>query len=255
MSTLRLLAYNFALELATERERRRSSKPQVILVLAHARSGSTLLTHLLANHPKIWSLGERSRPYRTDRDYDRLTADVRVRRRMPFAPIARVVDQLNDSELWNEGLLRDRVQTILLIREPRSAIASMVRLAERFGKDMSAVEYLEYYVERVKTLGRYVASVDARRAIGLDYDELVDEPERTLSVLSDFIGLQPALTAEYQLQPFTGRYGDQTEGILTGRIERVIHQEEIDLSGVDLEPAHEAYRSCRRSFARLQVKR
>lgn len=102
------------------------------------RSGSTLLHHLLINHPEITGYGERNAVYTSTQDFNRLRVDVYAHQSQMFRQLFQwhryVADQMNHNHLLaSEALLNHpHVCTIFLIREPSVAIASMVNVLGKF---------------------------------------------------------------------------------------------------------------------------
>ena len=76
--------------------------PRVLFIMGHMRSGSTLLMHLLVNHPQIIGCGERSVAYRSDDDLDKLELAARRSQHSLFRQVSYVVDQLNHDQFTPE---------------------------------------------------------------------------------------------------------------------------------------------------------
>jgi hypothetical protein len=215
------------------------------------RSGSTLLLHILASHPAILACGERNRPYRSRRDLDRLEAVARFHRRTPLRPYRYVVDQVNHNHLLvNETLLAEGgVRTILLIREPEGALTSMVEVLGRF-YGMSAIQALEYYVDRLAALAGYGQRVgDPRHGFFLTYDDLISSTEPTLRALERFLALEMPLSERYQRFPFTGRRGDPGDQIRAGRIVRNASRERVIVDAALVARARSAFEACHATLA------
>jgi hypothetical protein len=71
--------------------------------------------------------------------------------------------------------------------------------------------------------------------MALTYDDLVSDTQRSLIRLSDYIGLRTPLADIYSTYPFTGRLGDRSSRIQTGRVlpARTDHGVEIDSAVLD----------------------
>lgn len=192
-----------------------------LMLHSHMRSGSTLALHLLIANPEIAGYGEDRATYRSRRDLAVLAAHSRaasgpgVRGRARWA-----VDQINhDDCILDESILRHpRLRLLFLLREPRGTLASIVdHLGPRFG--LGPKEAVDYYRSRLRTqahYGEYVA--DPRRCAVFTYRDLTAATEPTLAGLSEFLGLRTPLSPGYELRSFTGRRGDQSERIRSGRI-------------------------------------
>ena len=190
------------------------------LLLAHPRSGSTLLTHIMANHPEFLSAGESFITYRRVTDLRSLFVDTcarlhRFRLRSTYVMDKVVYDNLIPDELLRSQLI---AKCVILIRSPESTLKSMVRY---FKWDESLA--LNVYRDRLETLARQ-ASVLGDRAILLEYEDLVANPEAVLGGLSRFFGISPPFDNMYE----TGtarhiadeRRGDDSINILAGQIIR-----------------------------------
>lgn len=193
-----------------------------VLILAHMRSGSTLLHHLLLSHRDVIGCGERNATYRGPRDLRRLAVDAYYRRRMLLRRRAFAVDQINHTRLLADPALLSlpRTRAIFLVREPGPSVASMVQvLGHHYGTSLE--EAVSYYGTRLSDLEHLAAGLtDPSKALFLTYDALVDRTDVTLAALSRFLGLVPDLTARYQTFAFTGRAGDPSPTIHAGQVVR-----------------------------------
>jgi hypothetical protein len=223
--------------------------PRVLFIMGHMRSGSTLLMHLLVNHPQIIGCGERNVVYRSDDDLDKLELAARRSQHSLFRQASYVVDQLNHDQFTPErDLLRsERVRCIFLIREPEETIRSLLHLT-RSSRDPWTVERaVEYYVARLNSLRTCGLRLKGR-SIALTYGDLVDSAPAALQRLASFLALASELQQKYAIQPFTGRRGDPSERILLGRIQRGTLQTSFQLPDFQRQRVLEAYRSCFANF-------
>ncbi len=103
-----------------------------LLLLTHARSYSTLLCHILGSHPQICGYTEAMIPYKTAVDLIRLNREV-FRAGNYRSDCEYVVDKLlyDNFDVSDVVLHIPRVTPFLIIREPESAIASLVRMRAR----------------------------------------------------------------------------------------------------------------------------
>jgi hypothetical protein len=219
--------------------------PQIVFIMGHMRSGSTLLMHLLISHPELIGCGERNVPYRSDDDLDRLEIAARRSQRRLFRGPSYVVDQINHDEFTPDPELfkSKRIRCIFLIREPEEAIQSLLRLTRSSSDPWPVDRAIDYYVGRLKSLTALRERV-SERAIGVTYSELVDHVPKTLDRLSSFLSLTSPLEPEYSIQPFTGRRGDTSERIRSGRIARGNFEPTFPISESQRNRVNEAYLSC-----------
>jgi len=221
---------------------------EFVLALAHMRSGSTLLHHLLISHPQMTGCGERNAAYASPRDFGQLILDACWLHRRFFRKHRYFVDQVNHNRfLVSEDLLHHpRVRVIFLIREPETSIASMVDVLGKF-YGMTMDEAVEYYTDRLSTLARYAQIMDSpASAFFLTYSDLVGNTNPTLQSLQRFLGLDTGFSENYQVFGFTGRRGDPSENARRGRIVRDIPRRQSNLPPEVLVRTRHLYDDCRR---------
>ncbi len=199
-------------------QRRRPLQP--ILILGHMRAGSTLLCHLLMAHRDILGMGERNAVYRTGRDLDALAVQARWTRRRPFRHYRYAVDQVNHNRLTPcPGLLADAlVRCIVLVREPPASAASIVGALDPIYGGWSPERAMAYCAERLEGLAELCRHAPPGRLLALRYEDLVGQTETALARVDAFLGLAEPLKAAYALHPFTGRRGDPSATIRSGRV-------------------------------------
>jgi hypothetical protein len=199
-------------------------RQRYIMVLSHMRSGSSLLHHLLQTHPSVLGAGESNRVYREAGDLRRLSLWVHVERgaMLRFHPF--VTDQINHNEkLRNHSLLlREDVCTLILIRKPLASVASILRLsADFYGSNWDAARAIEYYLARIDALVEAAATLrrsGVRPPLLVTYENLVVDTRRSLDAIQSHLRLDRPLSPDYSTFPFTGRRGDPSERIRSGRI-------------------------------------
>ena len=193
--------------------------PRFVLVLAHMRSGSTLLAHLLMSHRAVLGGGERNRAHREIADLDSLALEIYRERRVLARRYPLILDQINHTRFTPEPALlsHPRVRVVFLIREPGPAIASMVHTFQPIYGDWPQTRAVAAYAERVQALTALARGM-TRPFFATTYEALTERPEDVLSGLSAFLDLDPPLEPTYRPQPFTGRRGDPSPLIQTGRI-------------------------------------
>jgi hypothetical protein len=192
------------------RERWAKAPPTSVLILAHMRSGSTLLHHLLLGHPDVIGCGERNATYRGPSDLRRLAVDAYYHRRELLRRRAFAVDQINHTRFLSDPALLDPPHTraLFLVRQPGPSVSSMVEvLGHHYGTTLA--QAVSHYRTRLSDLERLAAGLtDPGRAFFLTYEALVNRTDAVLAALSSFLGLRPYLSARYDTYRFTGRSGD-----------------------------------------------
>ena len=234
--------------------------PQALLLLGHMRSGSTLLLHLLVNHPQIAGLGERNAIYLGPHDFGRLALRARLARPQPLARLRYVTDQLNHNHLTPhpELFAHPRLRLLFLVRRPEPSLASLLDLTRTHYEPWSVERTVDYYVERLGALARYAGTSPSaaasilERAAFLTYEELTDRPGQTLASLQSFLDMdtEPAFSETYRVHDFTGTRGDPSENIRSGRIGRPRRVEQpAQLPAREIERARRAYDRCLEALA------
>jgi hypothetical protein len=219
-------------------------QPRIVFIMGHMRSGSTLLMHILISNPELIGCGERNVPYRSADDLDKLEIAARRSQSSLFRRVSYVVDQINHDEFTPVPDLfnAERVRCIFLIRQPEEAIHSLLRLTQPSSDPWSVERAIDYYVGRLESLSVFRQRVGGR-AIALTYSELVDQVPETLKRLSSFLSLTSPLEPEYSMQTFTGRRGDTSERIRSGRIARGTFEAAFPMSDSQRRKLNQAYQS------------
>lgn len=216
------------------------------------RSGSTLLAHILANHPDFVGAGETHVSYRTPADLPKLVLTTCELLRRPILRETHVVDQINHELVTDEVLLSEQVhKCIILIREPKATLNSMVHMTMTNLATWQEDEALRLYVNRLETLVRYGLLLK-ERAVLVEYDDLVDHTEETLASLTGFLDLDLPLASNYATHRMTARvagFGDPSSNIKVGRVIRTPSHNNV-ISNDTLIAATSVFRKCR---AQLQT--
>lgn len=221
---------------------------EYLFVLAHARSGSSLLAMILGNSPEICGYGETTIAYHAPSDLRLLTGNNLYRLR-PFSLPGNeryMMDKLvNEDYLAVEDfpvLLQTTPKIIFLIREPAGALRSMM---PSMGLDDTFAAV--FYVRRLDILEAYARQMAGTQgAFLLSYEDLTERTETTLDALSAYLALQTPLSESYQvLQPMKGRTAEHHKKLHTGRVDgRVPASPQVEISERNLAVARRAYDRC-----------
>ncbi len=233
------------------------SRPSVLLLLGHMRSGSTLMLHLLLTNPEVSALGERGVAYASSADLARLAIATRMAHRGPFRRLRYVVDQVNHNELTpNDSLLQDpRVRALFLLRRPEAAVASILELYRvYYPQPWSVCRAVDYYVERLEGLIRLSDILRGpTRAALISFETLLELPAETLEALRLFLGLRHGFSQTYRTYSFTRGWGDPGPNIAAGRIVRHRAAGRVDLPMAELQRAKQAYVRCLGALAQFAL--
>ena len=212
-----------------------------VFILGHMRSGSTLLSHILASHPDIVGAGETHVTYRTPADLQNLLLKTCEFLHRPILRETYVIDQINHPFVSDDVLRSERLyKCIILLREPEATLKSMIKLG--IWEEKQAVEL---YVSRLETLVHYGLLL-GQRAFLVEYDDLVERTDQTLAALTGFLSLESPLNSDYTTHRMTGRvsgYGDPSGNIKLGRIVRT-PAHDVTLSEKTVSTASRAFQEC-----------
>jgi hypothetical protein len=193
---------------------------KILLILSHMRSGSSLLTHILATNPEIIGYGETHLKYQTEADFKALLQKVYWAVRGYQMHHTYVLDKLlHDSKLTPEILRSPQIYMIFLVREPVATIASLLKLKT----DWTEAKALDYYIKRLGTLEQYAKiSQEPQRKLFLTYSDLLERSEKSLALLRSFLQVRSPFAENYQVLPTTGfkGVGDSSDKIKAGHIVR-----------------------------------
>jgi hypothetical protein len=182
------------------------------MILSHMRSGSSLLTQLLASHDEIVGYGELFLGYRRRSDLwalngKALSVSGQKTPRGKYAIDKVLHDYLLETD--NYARIAEEVRPIILVREPAGSIGSLIT---SFG--MSGADAFEYYTGRLRTLARYV---EAGGAVALSYEQLIHRTNEVFHLLEQFLDLEVPLQETYRPR---SRGSDPSANLRAGRILR-----------------------------------
>jgi hypothetical protein len=222
------------------------------------RSYSSLLCHILGSHPEIAGYAEMHLTYRNVLDLLRLRARV-FRSLGCVLPGRFVLDKvLHDEYVVAPSILRRQdVHAIVVVRRPAESIQSVLAMGERIPSvawysDVDAA--VDYYVKRLRSLT--TVRQYASHCLFVRAEDVVDETSRALTEITQFLGLDQALTEEYDLFPHTGDqgWGDDSAAIRTGRVVRPERRSDRDAPlQTALAPAIRSYEECCAALARSRI--
>jgi sulfotransferase family protein len=217
-----------------------------IFILGHMRSGSTLLAHILANHPEIVGAGEMHIHYRAPRDLSDLVLKTCEYLHRPVLHAPYIVDQINHDYVADEVLLSPQIyRCIILLRDPEATLQSMAALKQMNDSSWQESEAVKNYANRLRTL-RHYGQLLKHRAIVIEYDDLIDDTNKTLATLTNFLGLKSPLKPNYTTHRMTGRiagHGDPSKNIKSGQVVRT-PKHDIAIGKEALIAARSAFREC-----------
>lgn len=238
----------------------------LLLLLSHMRSYSSLLAHLLGSSEQIAGSGEQHLRYRHAGDLWRLRRRVlaeRSRGASAARPRWLLDKQLHDASRPADRLLpAERSRALIFLRAPAPTLASILALAQRRQQRNGCADALadpqracDYYVARLHHL-RQDAERLGRRALGFDAELLPARPEALLQGIAGWLGLDRVPSTQYQATARTGQegYGDWGDNIHAGVVLDASHGSGAGRGGLlppaVLAEAEAAHRRCREALKR-----
>lgn len=220
---------------------------KTILILAHERSGSSLLAQLLNTTSEITGIGEARILYQSMADLKTLIGKIDWELGKTKKISKYVFDKLvsNGLPVPQEILNNDRVYVIFLVRGAERTLSSMLKSG--FHLSWGEPEALECYCSRLLALENYARTInDKKRTLFLTYEHLVNQTKLVLTVLEEFLELQEPLSENYGILPTTGKKGtgDLSENIKLGYIIKTHKNPEGQISSEYLEAGNAAFDKC-----------
>ncbi|EDP71039.1 hypothetical protein FBALC1_01107 [Flavobacteriales bacterium ALC-1] len=198
-----------------------TSNSQPIFIMAHMRSGSSLLEHILSSNEEIFGAGEQSRVYNTYDDLKKGELFIRRVNKRLFKPCKYIADQVLHKKFTpNLDFIRSNsIKVVFLIRTPAETISSIEKLGGPYGvNEIEEFSSSEYYINRLEYLVNLSTKIPKDNQIVITYKELVSETDNTLKKLTAFLDLKTSLKKEYNIKKTTGKLGDTSKNIKAGTI-------------------------------------
>lgn len=224
-----------------------------VLLLSHMRANTSILGHILGDHPEIDGYYELHIGYHSWKSLWR--QKIRFALSNPVKPSARYLFDkvLHDDHGVNMAMLK-RGKILFSLRPPHRTIPSIINLYRSTNPGHPCSESdgaTEYFVKRLATLCR-LAERSPIPYLYLDADVLRSETDRALLELTKFLELKSPLQATYQRKVLTGAQGagDSSELIHLGQVQRSTRAyDDITVSDRLMEMAQEAYEEAREHIA------
>lgn len=196
-----------------------------LIILSHMRSRSSVFSHVLGSSEDICGYRELHNSYQKSADL--LKMRVKLSRDLKEKPWSKyLLDKvLLDSHCVSPSLLkRIQCKPIFLIREPTGTIESIMTMGYLLNNP--AADWLknpelatQYYISRLATLKSIATELHSYYCF-VESGDLISHTDQVLASLSEWLGLDSALTSEYNNFAYTGKshHGDPSQNIRSGRI-------------------------------------
>jgi len=219
------------------------SRQRYLFVLAHPRSGSTLLNRVLATNPEIASYGENHKVYR--RAFDLFLLLCRTADRLKNYSLSEtyVMDKLVWPKYGMPSTIRraSNVKFIIITREPRATFNSMAKLIADWENEQTSHAI---YMDEMDWLEKELRAInDPGRCLCVRYEDLLKNSERVFLVLRRFLKVNASFSENYDVIKTTGdlRFGDSSKNIKAGKFRAPKPTKTCCVSEELLESANQRY--------------
>jgi hypothetical protein len=218
---------------------------QVLFILSHMRSGSSLLTHILNSNPEIIGFGETHLIYENERDFKTLMFKLYWRFKDLNMNHRYILDKvLHDQKFLDTSFLQsEALKTIFLLREPQRTLPSILDIKPHHNEEQA----LEYYVHRLAGLEGYAKLINSQeKSLFITHHQLLNQTQLVFTNLQNHLGTKTGFSEEYQVLKTTGTrgIGDSSENIKAGKIIKKDRKLDIEISDRVLAQAQKAYDRC-----------
>jgi hypothetical protein len=223
-----------------------------LLMISHMRSYSTLIGHILGNHPRVFGHRERHRSYTTSKDlaafrYHMFLESGKAGKGYAFDKLLH-----NHCEVSDEVLQNAKVKLFAVLRKPEATMKSVLNLGRLKGETTGFGDegwVRDYYCGR---LLRICEDVE-RAPLGVRYFDADEMRNNTAAILRGFerwLDLDGGLSEEYELFEDTGAQGGRGDWAGQIRTGKVVQAKKDRYKGISLKPANleaaeKTYRACR----------
>ncbi len=229
-----------------------------VFLLSHMRGYTTLVSHILGSHPDISGYAENRLSYRTQLDLLKLRC-LSYHLGNYKSNCRYFLDKLLHNEFFvaDSILKRENVHVIFMIREPAATLKSIVAMYHKRieegatpsrlvpGTVEEALRHYSDRLDKLSSVGEHLQR-SGKHALVIRADEVIENPGSVLNELGAFLHLRTPLDEQYSVFDRTGTrfFGDPSEFIRKGRIERERPIHGIAVPDLVLEQAHRAYERC-----------
>lgn len=194
-----------------------------LFLLSHMRANTSLIGHLLGEHPEISGYYEMHNGYYSWKSY--------LRQKLIYSsahPTEKIAPIMFDKVLHNGHTVAEQIIDssdaifIVCIRQPIPTVKSAVaqfrkKRPEHEFTDIDAVA--KYYLERIKQLEAYAIKLSGKYFY-YDAESIIDNSEEVLTDLSSFLSLESPINQTFTPKKLTGKGtgGDHSGNLLKGQI-------------------------------------
>lgn len=219
-------------------------KQNYIFILSHMRSRSSLLSHLLGNHPEICGYSELHYDY--PKSSSLLKLHLELYKDLKDIKNSRFyLDKIlhNSFVIADEILSKPNVHLLILYRDPEATVKSIVKMGEVTGKSeyLDTEQMLRYYIDRMSYLIEVSKKYDNIHIV--ESEEIVENTPQVLKELANWLNLGSDISETYRSFNKTGKpgHGDPSSNISTGKIIKTQNKQTVEFNNDLLVIANELY--------------
>ena len=193
-----------------------------VFLLSHMRGNTSLLSHILGSHDEILGNSELQIPY-GKLNKGLILSKALLQKEFGNASSEKFLfDKVLHNALSGDTDFSDveNAKLIFMVRDPESTIKSITQMwKNNEGGDYNWSAATQYYIERLEYLVKLFETTSADKIVIFSND-LIENTDKTLTKLSEFIGVKTPLSPEYKVHENTGiaGKGDQSANIYSGKI-------------------------------------
>ncbi len=209
-------------------------KNENIFLLSHMRGNTSLLSHLLGNHPETEGYYEMHIGYYSWKSLYRqkllYLQDHQLKTESHY-----FFDKILHNEHHLDKKILQRSKIIIMLREPKQTIRSIINLYQTTDPShpyCQAKPATQYYIERLQGIKQQAQQIP-NQFYYLQAEKLRSETKTELLNLQYYLNLQSPIPAEYERMKNTGKekYGDSSQNIITGKVQKQV----TDYSNITLD--------------------
>ncbi|WP_448249757.1 sulfotransferase [Thalassotalea agariperforans] len=203
-----------------------------VFLLSHMRARTSVLSHVIGSNEQIRGYYECHISYYSWKSL--VKHQLKFHKEHANVSVAKFYfDKVlhNHHHIADQVLTSDNCQFIFMLRKPADTIRSIMKL---HGSDNPLSEIAgatKYYVSRLNELEQLSKKIAPKQMLYIDADALVDNTERSLEILTSWVGLKQPLTPSYKSFKHTGKghYGDNSASLTSGSIIETKPENTIEL--------------------------
>lgn len=221
-------------------------KSKNIFLLSHMRGNTSLLSHLLGNHPEIEGYYEMHIGYYSWKSVYRQKLIYTQEHRLKANSRYFFDKILHNDHYLDENILK-KSKVIIMLRKPDQTIKSIMTLYQKMDPNHPYCQEkiaTQYYIERITAIQEQAKKIP-QQFLYLNAEDIRNKTTDELLKLQKYIGLKSTISDNYSPMKNTGKekYGDSSKNIRTGKVQQqTTNYSDITLNPKLLEQAQSVYK-------------